>query len=63
MSADQWQAGQDEWLPSESDLVYLYSLMVERVPEPGEYANWIAPPKAGINGQPIGYEYVKLHEA
>jgi benzoyl-CoA 2,3-dioxygenase component B len=62
MSADEWEARKDEWLPSDTDLEYLYSLMVERVPEPGEYANWIAPPRAGINGQPVGYEYVKLHE-
>ena len=62
MNEDDWNAHRDEWLPSESDLEYLYSLMIEQTPEPGEYANWIAPPKAGINGKPVGYEYVKLHE-
>ena len=26
----------------------------------GKIANWIAPPRRGINGQPFEYEYVKL---
>jgi benzoyl-CoA 2,3-dioxygenase component B len=29
--------------------------------EPGKIAGWIAPPNAGINGQPFEYEYVHLH--
>ena len=28
--------------------------------EPGAFANWIAPPRRGINGQPIDFEYVKF---
>lgn len=28
--------------------------------EPGRFAQWIAPPKAGVDGKPTGYEYVKL---
>ena len=62
ISEDEWNSRQDEWLPSDSDLEYLFSLMVEKTPEPGEFANWIAPPRAGINGQPVEYEYVKIHE-
>jgi benzoyl-CoA 2,3-dioxygenase component B len=31
-----------------------------QVTEPGKMAGWIAPPTAGINRQPIDYEYVKL---
>jgi benzoyl-CoA 2,3-dioxygenase component B len=27
---------------------------------PGEYASWIAPPRMGINQQPVDYEYVKI---
>jgi benzoyl-CoA 2,3-epoxidase subunit B len=30
------------------------------VTEPGIYASWIAPPKAGIDGKPGDFEYVKL---
>jgi benzoyl-CoA 2,3-dioxygenase component B len=26
----------------------------------GEFANWIAPPRRGINGQPLDFEYVKF---
>jgi benzoyl-CoA 2,3-epoxidase subunit B len=28
--------------------------------EPGKMAGWIAPPKVGINRQPLDFEYVKL---
>jgi benzoyl-CoA 2,3-dioxygenase component B len=27
---------------------------------PGKFANWIAPPSRGIEGQPAEFEYVKL---
>jgi benzoyl-CoA 2,3-dioxygenase component B len=26
----------------------------------GGYATWIAPPRMGINHQPVDYEYVKI---
>ena len=29
---------------------------------PGEYAGWIAPPKAGIDSKPGNFEYVKIYE-
>jgi len=61
LSKDEWDARRDEWLPSEADLKYLLSLMVERKPEPGAFSNWISAPRAGINGQPVDYEYVKVH--
>ena len=62
MSEADWNKHKDEWLPSDNDLGYLLSLMEEKTPAPGEYANWIAAPRAGINGQPVGYEYVKIHQ-
>ena len=46
-------------LPSAADETYVNSLMVG-VTKPGAFANWIAPPKTGINGQPLDFEYVKL---
>ena len=30
------------------------------VREPGEFADWIAPPARGIDSKPVDYEYVKL---
>lgn len=60
MSASEWQNRQDEWLPSDSDLEYLLSIMNEQITEPGKYASWITAPKAGINGQTGDFEYVKI---
>jgi benzoyl-CoA 2,3-epoxidase subunit B len=28
---------------------------------PGDFAPWIAPPKRGINGMPVEFEYVKFN--
>jgi benzoyl-CoA 2,3-dioxygenase component B len=53
-----WEARQGEWLPNEADEVYIKSLM-HAVHEPGKIAQWIAPPRKGINGQPFAFEYVK----
>jgi benzoyl-CoA 2,3-dioxygenase component B len=33
--------------------------MGKAITEPGKMANWIAPPKRGIKGKPIDYEYVR----
>ena len=59
MSEAEWNERKDEWLASESDLEYILSLMVQ-VTEPGKFAGWVAPPKAGINGMTGNFEYVKL---
>ena len=61
LSADQWQQQQDHWLPSDSDLAYINSLM-QPVTQPGEYAAWIAPPKQGINKKDGDFEYVCIEE-
>ena len=58
ISAEEWKARRDEWLPSESDVAYIASLM-KPCTEPGKIANWIAPPARGINGQPFEFEYVR----
>jgi benzoyl-CoA 2,3-dioxygenase component B len=31
------------------------------VVEPGRFANWISPPTAGINGQPVECDYVRFN--
>jgi benzoyl-CoA 2,3-epoxidase subunit B len=55
----EWDARRAEWLPTEADAAYVQSLM-QPVVQPGKFANWIAPPPRGINGQPIDFEYVRL---
>ncbi|HVW69460.1 MAG TPA: benzoyl-CoA 2,3-epoxidase subunit BoxB [Steroidobacteraceae bacterium] len=54
-----WQNNVRDWLPTAADREYVQSLM-GRVVEPGKFANWIAPPSAGINGQPVECEYVRF---
>jgi benzoyl-CoA 2,3-dioxygenase component B len=60
VSAAEWAAKQDDWLPSANDRAYVASLM-GRVVEPGQFANWIAPPVMGINRQPVNFEYVRFN--
>jgi benzoyl-CoA 2,3-dioxygenase component B len=59
VSDAEWHEREEEWLASESDLEYILSLMQQQT-TPGKYANWIAAPRAGINGQPGDFEYVRL---
>jgi len=54
----EWDARHHEWLPTEEDQTFIVSLM-QPVTERGKFAGWIAPPPRGINGQPIGFEYVR----
>ncbi len=55
----EWKERKREWFATDDDLAYILSLMQSEM-TPGRYANWIAAPRAGINGQPGDYEYVKL---
>jgi len=57
LSAAEWNARKDAWLPSKVDKTYVRSLM-QPVHERGKIAAWIAPPRAGINGKPFDYDYV-----
>ena len=59
IDAASFAARQDEWLPNAADHEYVQSLM-EQVVEPGRYARWIAPPRLGINNQPIDFPYVRM---
>ena len=54
-----WSANVNRWLPTAEDRSFVQSLM-GRVSEPGKFANWIAPPSAGINKQPIDFQYVRF---
>ncbi len=60
LSAGEWAARMDSFLPTASDAEFIGGLMraVHRV---GEYASWIAAPKMGIDGKPGDYEYVQIH--
>jgi benzoyl-CoA 2,3-dioxygenase component B len=48
-----------KWLPSQDDGDFIVSLM-QPVSEPGQFANWIAPPRLGIDNKPGDFEYVKI---
>jgi benzoyl-CoA 2,3-dioxygenase component B len=58
LTADEWEARRDDWLPSDDDRAHVVSLM-HGVHEPGKMAGWIAPPSTGIHQKPIDYEYVR----
>ena len=55
-----YAAKAEKWLPTKADKDYVRSCMVT-VYEAGKYANWIAPPAKGLNGQDVDFEYVKFH--
>jgi benzoyl-CoA 2,3-dioxygenase component B len=57
--AGEWERRKGDWLPTEVDKTYIRSLM-QPVHERGRIAAWIAPPRQGINGKPVDYEYVHL---
>ncbi len=59
VSEAEWAAKVDQWLPSATDRAFVASLM-GRVVQPGQFANWIAPPALGINRQPVDFEYVRF---
>jgi benzoyl-CoA 2,3-dioxygenase component B len=50
-----------EWLPTAEDREAVAALMVPEY-EYGKFAGWIAPPKTGINDQPVEFDYVHLAE-
>jgi benzoyl-CoA 2,3-dioxygenase component B len=62
LSEEEWQRRKDEWLPTPSDKAYLRSIQTQPVYQPGQFANYIAPPPRGINRQPIDFEYVRTEE-
>jgi len=61
ITADEWEANKHRWVLTPADNDYLLSIM-KPVYEPGKFANWIAPPNRGIDGKPLEFEYVKLHD-
>jgi benzoyl-CoA 2,3-dioxygenase component B len=59
LTEEEWQRHRDQFLPNTADNLFIESLM-RPVTEPGGFAPWIAPPRAGIDGMPGNFEYVKL---
>jgi benzoyl-CoA 2,3-epoxidase subunit B len=59
VSEEAWTAAHDEFLPTPDDLQFISSLMRPCL-EAGQHASWIAPPRTGINSQPLDYEYVRI---
>lgn len=53
-----WMEKAGEFLPTAADKEWIKELM-KPVNEPGKMANWICPPKRGINRQPVNFEYVR----
>ena len=62
LSDEEWERRKTEWLPTEDDKKFLRSIMAEPVFEPGVFANYIAPPRRGINRMPLNFEYVRTEE-
>ena len=59
ITADEFNRRRADWLPTDEDRTYVNSLMTQSVPKPGQMANWIAPPRKGINNLPSDFEYVR----
>ncbi|MBN8491005.1 MAG: benzoyl-CoA 2,3-epoxidase subunit BoxB [Burkholderiales bacterium] len=55
----EWNQHVESWLPTDEDRAFVASLM-GRVVEPGQFANWIAPPMIGINRQPVNFDYIRF---
>jgi benzoyl-CoA 2,3-dioxygenase component B len=61
LTKEEWHARRNRWLPTEKDYAFVQSLMSGRVVELGKFANWIAPPRTGINSRPLDFEYVRFN--
>jgi benzoyl-CoA 2,3-dioxygenase component B len=59
LSDAEWAKAKGDYLPSIDDGDFVSSLMAPES-EPGKFANWISPPKVGIDNKPGEFEYVKI---
>jgi benzoyl-CoA 2,3-dioxygenase component B len=59
MAPAEFASRSSAWLPAAEDRQYVRDLMTP-VTEPGKIANWIAPPKSGVNRRPFEFEYVRM---
>ncbi len=58
LDAATYQARLYDWIPNDADRAYVSSLM-KPCHTPGQIANWIAPPRRGIHGNPFEFQYVR----
>lgn len=61
LTSEEWHRKAEAWLPTDEDRERVAKLMVPHY-QPGDFAGWIAPPKVGINGQPVEFDYVHLED-
>jgi len=54
-----WEKRRNDWLPNAADRAYVQSLMTPVLGR-GRIANWVAPPRVGIDRHPFDWEYVRL---
>src|SRR6201988_4422465 len=59
ISSEEFERRRSEWLPTMEDREYVRRLM-HPLYEPGQIANWVSPPAAGIKSKPFEFEYVRL---
>jgi benzoyl-CoA 2,3-dioxygenase component B len=59
LDAASWSARRHEWLPTEADEAFVRSLMNRPILDPRQMAHWISPPKQGIKGRPVDFDYVR----
>jgi benzoyl-CoA 2,3-dioxygenase component B len=59
ISKEEFAKKKSGWLPTDEDKAYVQSLMQKPIYDPKQMANWIAPPKHGIKGRPVDFEYVR----
>lgn len=62
LSNEEWERRKHEWLPSSADKDNLKSIMAAPIFEPGQFANYIAPPPQGINRKPVDFQYVRTED-
>jgi benzoyl-CoA 2,3-epoxidase subunit B len=62
LSAEEWSAGRDQWLPSKADGDFIQSLMKPEW-QPGKYANWISAPKVSVDSKTGDFEFVQIYKA
>jgi benzoyl-CoA 2,3-dioxygenase component B len=55
-----WTRRSGEWLPTETDRANVRALQGRAVTTPGQFASWIAPPRRGIDGRPLDFQYVRF---
>jgi benzoyl-CoA 2,3-dioxygenase component B len=61
VDAPTWQACKSQWMPGDDEREAVARLMLPEY-EAGQFAGWIAPPQAGINEQPVEFDYVHLKD-